>query len=199
MAHLDPLDRSELVQLDQHLRTRFDETIGFTPRSLLTMARRPAIALALSELITATWRSGTVPIGLKPLIALISSTAAGCRYCQAHEAVDAAAHGVPVEKVAAIWEFDHSPLFTDAERAALRLARDASLLPNAVTAAHFAALREHFDDGQIVEILSVIAIFGFLNRWNDTVATELEDLPLAFARRTLGEHGWEPGKHRAGA
>jgi alkylhydroperoxidase family enzyme len=198
MPNLDPLDRAMLADLEEHLKSRFDDTIGFTPRSLLTMARRPAIVLALSDLITAAWRGGTVPVGLKPLLALVSSTAAGCRYCQAHEAVDAAAHGVPPEKVAAIWEFETSELYDDAERAALRLARDASVLPNAVTPAHFSALREHYDDGELVEILSVICIFGFLNRWNDTVATELEDLPRAFAIETLGERGWKPGKHDAG-
>ena len=66
-------------------------------------------------------------------------------------------------------------------------------MPNAVTPAHFADLREHWDDGQIVEILAVVGLFGFLNRWNDTMATDLEDTPAALADRTIGPHGWEPG------
>ena len=78
----------------------------------------------------------------------------------------------------------------------LRLARDASVVPNEVTPRHFDELRRHWDDGQIVEIMSVIGLFGFLNRWNDTMSTELEPEPFAFAVRTIGVHGWEPGKHR---
>lgn len=57
------------------------------------------------------------------------------------------------------------------------------------------ALSEHFTDRQVVEIVSVIALFGFLNRWNDTLATTLEDEPVAFAGNTLKSSGWEPGKH----
>lgn len=196
MANIDPLDRDTLGELERHFRERYDDTIGFTPNSLLTMARRPEIVEALGELITVVWRSGTVPAGLKALVALVSSTSAGCRYCQAHEAVDAAAHGVPPEKVAAIWSFESNPLFTEAERAALRLARDAGLVPNAVTPTHFAELREHYDEGEIVELLATIGLFGFLNRWNDSVATDLEPEPVAFADRHLAAGGWTAGKHR---
>ena len=195
MAHLDPLDRATLGALDEHFRERYDETIGFTPNSLLTMARRPEIVTALGDLITTIWRTGTVPAGLKALAGLVSSTSAGCRYCQAHEAVDARAHGVSDEKVAAVWSFETSPLYDDAERAALRFARDAGLVPNAVTATHFAELREHFDEGEIVELLATIGLFGFLNRWNDSVATDLEPEPFKYAEERLAPEGWEPGKH----
>jgi uncharacterized peroxidase-related enzyme len=193
MAHVDPLRREDTPELED-LWERYDETLSFVPNSLYTMARRPETVRTLSDLITAIWRIGTVPPGLKPLLAMVASRAAGCRYCQAHEAVDAQMREVPAEKIAAVWEFETSPLYDDAERAALRLARDASLVPNAVTPAHFEELRRHWDDGQIVELLSVIALFGFLNRWNDTMATDLEETPSAFAGSTLGST-WSPGKH----
>ncbi len=193
MAHLEPLRREDAPELED-LWERYDETLSFVPNSLYTMARRPETVRALSDLITAIWRVGTVPKGLKPLLAMVASRAAGCRYCQAHEAVDARMRGVPDEKIAAIWEFETSAHFDDAERAALRLARDASLVPNAVTTSHFEELRRHWDDGQIVELLSVVALFGFLNRWNDTMATDLEGTPTAFAGSTLGV-SWDAGKH----
>jgi uncharacterized peroxidase-related enzyme len=195
MAHVEPLRREDTPELEDLWR-RYDETLSFVPNSLYTMARRPETVRTLSDLITAIWRIGTVPKGLKPLLAMVASRAAGCRYCQAHEAVDAHMRDVPDERIAEIWEFETSPLYDEAERAALRFARDASLVPNAVTPAHFEELRRHWDDGQIVELLSVVALFGFLNRWNDTMATDLEAIPAAFAGQTLGAT-WEPGKHRA--
>jgi alkylhydroperoxidase family enzyme len=103
--------------------------------------------------------------------------------------------GVDEAKIAAIWDFERSPHFDEAERAALRFARDASVVPNAVTTERFAELRRHWDDGEIVEILAVVALFGFLNRWNDSMATDLEEVPAAFAGRTIGPHGWDAGKH----
>ncbi len=54
----------------------------------------------------------------------------------------------------------------------------------------------YFDDSEMVEIVAVIALFGFLNRWNDTVATDLEPAPFAVASNVIAVAGWEPGKHR---
>ena len=69
------------------------------------------------------------------------------------------------------------------------------MLPNGVGDRHFAELREHWDDGQIVEMMAVIGLFGFLNRWNDTMATDLEDDPLGFASATYADEDWDLGKH----
>jgi uncharacterized peroxidase-related enzyme len=194
MANMQPLRREDHPELEE-LWQLYDDTMSFVPNSLFTMARRPEILRAFSELITQIWRTGTVPVGLKPLVAIVASTAAGCQYCQAHETVDAKMRGVDEAKIAETWNFERSPLYDDAERAALRFARDASVVPNAVTPEHFDELRKHWDEGEIVEILAVVGLFGFLNRWNDSMATDLEEIPKAFAGRTIRTHGWEPGKH----
>jgi len=57
------------------------------------------------------------------------------------------------------------------------------------------AWTKRLDARQIVELVSVIALFGYLNRWNDTMATQLEGLPARFAAGTLAPHGWSAGKH----
>ena len=194
MTNMEPLRREDHPELED-LWQLYDDTMSFVPNSLFTMARRPEILRAFSELITQIWRGGTVPVGLKPLVAIVASTAAGCRYCQAHETVDAKMRGVDERKIAEIWDFERSPLYSEAERVALRFARDASVVPNAVTPEHFVELRRHWEDGEIVEILAVIGLFGFLNRWNDSMATDLEDVPAAFANRTIGRRGWDAGKH----
>lgn len=193
MANMEPLRREDHPELEE-LFALYDETLSFVPNSLFTMARRPEILRAFSELITQIWRTGTLPQPLKPLIAIVSSVAAGCRYCQAHEAVDAKMRGVPDEKISAIWDFERSPLYDDAERAALRFARDASFVPSEATPASFEELRRHWDDGQIVEMLAVVGLFGFLNRWNDSMATDLETVPLGFASQRYDDR-WDPGKH----
>ena len=190
---MQPLRREDHPELET-LFQLYDDTLSFVPNSLYTMARRPEVLQAFSELITQIWRTGTVPVALKPLIAVVSSGAAGCRYCQAHEAVDAKMRGVSEEKIAAIWDFERSSLYSTAERVALRFAQAASVVPNQVTPGHFEELRRHWDDGQIVEILAVIGLFGFLNRWYDSMATDLEAPPMWLASRTYGYH-WEPGKH----
>jgi len=135
-----------------------------------------------------------VPAYLKDLIANVASNAAGCRYCQAHTAHTAHKNGVAVEKLQKIWEFETSELFSDMERAALRFALAAGSTPNQVTPKHHGELEKYFTPEQIIEIVATIAIFGFLNRWNDSMATQLEEVPLKFAQEHLSEN-WEAGKH----
>lgn len=77
----------------------------------------------------------------------------------------------------------------------MRRVSGATPMGNATTPAHFEALRAHFDEGEIVELLAVISLFGWLNRWNDTMATELETEPFSLASAMLQTRGWQAGKH----
>ena len=118
-----------------------------------------------------------------------------CIRDRTHTAHTAHRAGVPDEKLAALWEFETSDQFADAERAALRLAFHAGQVPNATTEADFEACREHYSDEQITAIVAVISMFGYLNRWNDTMGTTLETMPTEFGNRVLTDGGWSPGKH----
>lgn len=196
MAHIEPLPRDAVPEFKDRF-DHYEKTRGFVPNSIKTMARRPNIARAFMDLNRAVLYEGTVPEELKMLVSLIASQTSGCRYCQAHMANLSSIYKASDAKIRAVWEFETSELFSAAERAALRLAYHASLVPNEATAEDFADLKEHFDDGQIVEIVASIALFGYLNRWNDTMATDLEDYPASVALRTIGAVGWTPGKHAA--
>ena len=195
MAHLQPLRREDLPEYES-MFTMMAESAGFVPNAFLTMARRPAMLDALQSLIRAVF-AGTVARETKSLVALMTSYGAGCRYCQAHQATSLVHQGIATDKLAAIADFERSELFNAAERAAMRLAFAAGQNPNVASAEHFTALREHFDDGEIVEIVGVIGVFGFLNRWHETMATDLEGAPRAIATDLLRPIGWEPGRHAA--
>lgn len=174
----------------------FEETLGFCPRSVLTMQRRPRIARAFIELNKAVMENrGRVTSALKRLVAFVASEAAGCRYCQAHAIRAAERYGAEDEQLEHVWEYRTHPAFSDAERAALDLAVAASTVPNAVDADLQARVREHWDDGEIVEILGVISLFGYLNRWNDSMATSLEEGAAESGGKWLAGHGWSAGKH----
>jgi uncharacterized peroxidase-related enzyme len=182
----------------------FEGTLGFAPNSVLTMMRRPALARAFTELNRAVMANeGRVTSELKRLVGHVASRVAGCRYCEAHTLRAAArfggAEGANAKRLDEVWSFRTSALFTPAERAALEFAMAAAASPGAVDAAIGAELRAHWDDGEIVEITSVVALFGFLNRWNDAMATELEAPAAADGRRWLATRGWSAGKHQSTA
>ncbi|MBK9338583.1 MAG: carboxymuconolactone decarboxylase family protein [Lewinellaceae bacterium] len=175
----------------------FNETLGFCPNSVLTMQRRPAIAKAFIQLNMAVMaNAGRVTSDLKRLIGYVASMTAGCRYCQAHTIRAAARYGAAEEQLAHIWEYRTHPAFSAAERAALDFAVAASSVPNGVDEAIGENLRSHWDEGEIVEILGVIALFGYLNRWNDSMGTALEDPAYESGKQFLSGHGWTGGKHR---
>ncbi len=194
MAFVDPLSSDDyeavLAELGGPPRPP-----GLVRNSERTMARRPELLRAFAGLARAAFATGTVSPELKGLVAVVVSEAAGCRYCQAHRVTTAVASGVPEARLAALWSFESSDLFSEAERAALRFAQAAGVVPNAVSQQHVDDLRQHFDDGEIVELTGVVATMGFLNRWNDSLATHLEDEPLEAATRLLAGTGWSAGKH----
>lgn len=186
-------------QLDasQDLLTLAAAAMGFEANSLKVMARQPAILQGFMSLSAAILGPGASldPV-LRQMIAHIASAAAGCAYCQAHTAHGAEHRGANAAKLDALWEYEASDLFSPAEKAALDLALAAGSVPNQSTDEHFDALRDHYTEDEIVEIVAVIALFGFLNRWNDTLATSLEDSPLAFAEAHLAPKGWVGDKHK---
>ncbi len=196
MPNVPALPRESLAKFEPFFEIAEQMMGGFVPNSLFTIGHRPEILEAFMMLAGAINGPGQIDAGTKQLVAYVASTAAGCRYCQAHTSAHASHAGVSAEKVEHAFEFETHPVFSDAERAALRLARDSALVPNLVEPGHFDELRKHFDNAQIVELVAVCSLFGFLNRWNDTMSTELESVPRSFAEQHLGASGWEIGKHR---
>lgn len=194
MAHMKPLSKNATPYLTPTF-DHYQKTRGFIPNSILTMQRRPGISKAFMALNQAVLYEGTVSHELKMLVSLIASQAAGCNYCQAHMANLSKIYSASAKKIAAVWEWETSPLFSDAERAALTLAFKGAVLPNQADAETFAEVRKYFDDAEIVEIVATVALFGYLNRWNDTMATDLEDVAIKVAEDTIASKGWSVGKH----
>ena len=199
MARVTPIRREDAPDLED-VFSRAEQALGFVPNSFFAMGRSPGILRAFTRLAREVIGvPGKAPLPLKRMAGYMASRAAGCMYCSSHTAETASVvDGVPAEKVAAIWEYETSDLFDDSERAVLRMAQGAGASPNAVSDQDMEELHKYFDDDQIVELVAAVCLFGWLNRWNDTMATDLEPRPLEFGLSNLSESGWEPGKHVAG-
>ena len=191
MDRIAPLARENVPAELQPILEFAEQLIGFVPNDILTMARWPALLHSLTAMVGEVYGPGEVSDELKMLVGFISSTASGCSYCQAHTLHGASEAGTTSAKLAAAWEFETSDLYTEAERAALRVARGGGSQPNGVTDEDFANLRKHFSEQQILEIVAVIGLFGFLNRWNETMATALETKPEQLFAATLEKRDGE--------
>lgn len=197
MAVVEPLNEDEMEPALREAVQFFKGPLGVIPNSVRTMAHRPEIARAFTALNIAVMTcEGAVTPEFKRLIGYATCFASGCRYCQAHTILGAERFGASAERLADVWVYDESPHFTEAEKAALAFAHAAATVPNGVTPEIERLLRAHWSVGDIVEIMGVIALFGYLNRWNDSMGSRLEDLPVETAERLLPQTGWAVGKHR---
>ena len=179
-------DFSEFEELFQ----RVESLMGYVPNAHLTMAEKPELLLAFSNLAMTIFQSEGIDMETKQLIALASSLSSGCKYCQAHTSHGAERAGTKEEKIAEILNYTESKHYSEKERAVLNLAFASGRAPNESKSEHFSELKKYFSDGQIIDIVSVISMFGFLNRWNDTLGTKLEDVPKDFVEEKLKPLGW---------
>ena len=195
MAYVEPLPAETNPELAEDFAI-FEHILGFVPNSLLTMQRRPKMVKGFGELTRAVMDpEGAVDLGFMRLVAHFASRAAGCQYCEAHSLIAAEIHGVSQEKLDAIWDYQSSDHYSEAERVALDYALAAGSVPNGVDAALVEKMKEHWTQDQIVQILGAVCLYGFLNRWNDSMATDLEDAPRDMGERVLSQGGWTGGKH----
>ena len=173
--------------------------VKFTRRNEIEEARAPEVQRAFRALQDAINQTSTISKALRGMIFVVSSLASGCRHCQSHGAYGLSKSGLPVEKIRALWEYETSPLFSEAERVALRFASAAGQAPNAVTPEHHADLRKHYTDAEIAQILAQLCVGGWLNRWNDSLATVTDQESLDWAMQNLATVGWDIGKHTGDA
>ena len=190
---IDPKTNSQAKAMAEF----YSETLGFTPNSLFTMMHRPRIANAFLELNQAVMENhGRLSSSLKRELAYLSSMSTGCRYCEAHAIRAAERYGSTDERLDNIWEYRTHAAFSPAERVLFDFTIAASAVPNEVNDSIAEALRLHWNQGEIVEILGVVSLFGYLNRWNDSMGTALEDPATKTATQRLGKQGWNKGKHQ---
>ena len=197
MALVKPLDENEIeTELCEFIQF-FKGPLGVIPNSVRTMSRRPKVAKAFTELNMAVMEChGSVTPEFKRIIGYITSFVSGCRYCQAHTILGSQRFGADEDRLQDAWNYENSDHFTDAEKAALKYAHAAASIPNAVEDEIAAELHKHWEDDDIVEITAVIALFGYLNRWNDSMGSALEDLPIDAGNKYLDKTDWEIGKHK---
>lgn len=193
--HLVPKEQfaeSEIGELAQRVYRKMD----FVPTTVQILAGRHELArgyLAMAQDVM----DEPEDLGLTFLATLVCSRAAQCRYCTSHAARMAALTGAPIEKVRAAVDlrYHDNELFTERDKAVCRFAEAAGGVPNQIEKKHNEDLARFLSESEVLKLAGIIAMMGFLNRFNDTVASPLEPESAEFAERHLGGTWWNPGKH----
>lgn len=138
-----------------------------------TIAARPAIASSAAEHLRAILHHGTVPASTKALCAAMVSAVNFCEPALVAYRREARAAGVSIDALNALWDFARSEFFTDAQKAALSAAVAITREPRGLPDPVWSRLRAEYDDGEIVEILSTIAMINALNRLSNALQTQI--------------------------
>jgi alkylhydroperoxidase family enzyme len=144
----------------------------------------------MEALEEAIFSSPLLPRQLMREIFVVASIAARSDFCQAHGALTAAEEGGSLERIRALWDFERSPLFNDAERIALRIARDSAGMPHSLTGAHALEWRKHWDANQRAHMIAVICLAAWRNRRDVLQFPLLDEETLAWANEHLAPVGW---------
>ena len=164
--------------------------MGYLPNSYLLMADKPELLEAFAKMSSAVFNTVSLDAQSKQLIALASSLSSGCKYCQSHTSHGAERAGVANDKIADILNYQNSEHYDAKEVALLDLAFASGEVPNGATKTHFDNLKKYYSKQQIIDMVSVISFFGFLNRWNDTFGTEIEAVPAQYIDEVLKPENW---------
>ena len=140
----------------------------------------------------------------------IYQLSAGCVHCQVHGSYGIylkTQENFPNGKITedempdvmkgiyALFDFERSDMFTEAEKSAFRFARDAAVIPNRTTAAHIEDLRRYYSDREIQEIIMTLLAGARLSTGMLSQITVTDRLSMTFALRHLTPNGWNPGQH----
>ncbi|MEM9285231.1 MAG: hypothetical protein AAGA39_05045 [Pseudomonadota bacterium] len=143
-------------------------------------------------------------------IFFVYQLSSGCGHCQVHGSFgyfDAVEDDFPYDeipddereklmaRIEGLFDFERSNLFTKAEKAAFRFARDAAKLPARTTAAHIEELRRHYSDREIQEIMTVVVAGAWLASDMQSQLTVTDQLSMSWALKNLTPFGWRPGSH----
>ena len=188
-AHIETKKREDFPEF-KDLFDLVESFMGYLPNAYLLMADKPDLMQAFAKMSASVFSADVLDIPSKQLIALASSLSAGCKYCQSHTSHGAERAGVPNEKIAEILNYQTSEYYEAKEVALLDLAFASGEVPNKATKAHFEKLKEFYSKEQILEVVAVISFFGFLNRWNDTFGTEIEEIPANYLTEELQPKNW---------
>ena len=138
-------------------------------------ARTPKVFLAEALLYAALdRRSSPIEAALRALVMVRVSQINWCAFCVDINSASVLKRGIDEAKLAALADFEASPLFSEHEKAALAYAEAVTYTDRQPTAEHFARLHRYFDDDAIIELTGLIAFQNLSSKFNAALGVEAQ-------------------------
>ena len=166
MAIIPSLEKNQIEEIAREVYERFEKQTGKVPEWVKVMAHNPKILKEFTELFKVIMGEGKIEPLLKWKIAFVISNSLKCPFC-----VDVTikmlkslgATDQVVEKV------EKGEIESEDEKELLTLVKEVTLKANVCTPELLTELKKDFSEKEIIEIVSIIGLFNYINRFNNTL------------------------------
>ncbi len=172
MPKISRLERNEVTQKTGEIYDRYLQTRGNVPNMFRTVAHRPEIFQTMIAHFEAILNTGTLTTKLKELVIIRTSQLNHCDYCLASHRRIGIKLGWSQDQLDHLAEYAERTDFSAAEKTALQLAERMTRNAGALSDEEMAQLREHYSEGEIIELMAAIGLFNYFNRFNNLLDME---------------------------
>jgi uncharacterized peroxidase-related enzyme len=163
MALIKSLEKDQIEEVAKEVYEKFEKETGKVPEWVKVMAHSPNILKEFTELFKAIMVEKEIKSLLKWKIALVVSETLKCPFCVSVTQKMLKQLGADEETIEKVKD-----LSTE-DQEILELVKDITLDGHLDKPELFIKLKEEFSEAQIVEIVSVIGLFNYINRFNNTL------------------------------
>ncbi len=162
MPRISLLEPEQAEASAKRIMENLKKQFGVVIPPVKALAHKPDFLRSLLSLTTVADGPGEIDVGFKEILNIRASVLNGCHFCTNMHSNMARMHKAGDEKTKAAQEGSSSDVFDEKEKAALRLCEE-STQGVSVSDGTFEALKAHYSEAQIVELLGAIAL---INTWN---------------------------------
>jgi len=165
MAIISSLEKEQVPEIARQIYEDFEKTGKKVPEWVKVMAHRPEILKEFYELFKTIMAKGVVSSKLKWKIAYVISEANKCPFCVDVTTVMLKKMGASDEEIKEVKELKN---LTKKEKEIIELVKEVTERANVCTPELFEKMKEDFSEPEIVELVSIIGLFNYINRFNNT-------------------------------
>ena len=165
MAIISSLEKEQVEEAVKEIYEKFEKESGKVPEWVKVMAHDPKIVKEFTELFKVIMNGNTIKPLLRWKIAYVVSDSLKCPFC-----VDVTVKMLKIlgasEKI--INSIKKCKDLSEEEKEVLTLVKEVTLKASVCTPELFEKLKKKFSEKELVEIVSIIGLFNYINRFNNT-------------------------------
>ncbi len=165
MAIISSLEKNQASEKVKEIYEGFEDQGKKVPEWVKVMAHRPEILKEFFELFNAVMNNGKVNDRLKWRIAYTVSETLKCKFCVDVTLKMLKKMGASDEEIEDVKKIEE---FSEKEKETLELVKEVTLKAHVCTPELFKKMKENFSESEIVEIISIVGLFNYINRFNNT-------------------------------